>query len=63
LTPPLVAGLLVANLVPAIALMVLVARRVAKRRAARSLIGGRGRLHVRLVALFSAIAAVPTCWW
>jgi two-component system nitrogen regulation sensor histidine kinase NtrY len=60
LTPPLVAGLLVANLLPAIGLMVLVARRVAKRRAARSLIGGRGRLHVRLVALFSAIAAVPT---
>ena len=30
------------------------------RRAARSPIGGRGRLHVRLVALFSVIAAVPT---
>jgi two-component system nitrogen regulation sensor histidine kinase NtrY len=39
---------------------VLVARRVAMRRAARSPIGGRGRLHVRLVALFSAIAAIPT---
>lgn len=60
LTPPLVAALLVANLVPAIALMVLVARRVARRRAAASPIGGGGRLHVRLVALFSAIAAVPT---
>ncbi len=60
LTPPLVAALLVANLVPAMALMVLAARRVAMRRAARSPIGGRGRLHVRLVALFSTIAAVPT---
>jgi two-component system nitrogen regulation sensor histidine kinase NtrY len=60
LTPPTVAMLLVANLVPAIALMVLVARRVAMGRAARSPIGGRGRLHVRLVALFSMIAAVPT---
>ncbi|TFI60351.1 PAS domain-containing sensor histidine kinase [Sphingomonas parva] len=60
LTPPLVAGLLVANLVPAMALMVLVARRVAMRRAARSPIGGRGRLHVRLVAIFSLIAAVTT---
>ena len=60
LRPPLVAGLLVANLVPAMALMVLVARRIAMRRAARSPIGGRGRLHVRLVALFSVIASVPT---
>jgi two-component system nitrogen regulation sensor histidine kinase NtrY len=60
LTPPLVAALLVANLVPAMALMVLAARRVAMGRAARSPIGGRGRLHVRLVALFSAIAAIPT---
>jgi two-component system nitrogen regulation sensor histidine kinase NtrY len=60
LTPPMVAMLLVANLVPAMALMVLVARRMAMRRAAQSPIGGRGRLHVRLVALFSVIAAVPT---
>ena len=60
LTPPMVAVLLVANLVPAMALMVLVARRVAMGRAARSPIGGRGRLHVRLVALFSVIASVPT---
>ncbi len=60
LTPPMVAALLVANLVPAMALMVLVARRLAMRRAAESPIGGRGRLHVRLVALFSVIASVPT---
>jgi two-component system nitrogen regulation sensor histidine kinase NtrY len=56
----MVAALLVANLVPAMALMVLVARRLAMRRAAESPIGGRGRLHVRLVALFSVIASVPT---
>jgi two-component system nitrogen regulation sensor histidine kinase NtrY len=60
LTPPMVAMLLVANLVPAMALMVLIARRMAMRRAADSPIGGRGRLHVRLVALFSVIASVPT---
>ncbi|HEU4967751.1 MAG TPA: PAS domain-containing sensor histidine kinase, partial [Sphingomonas sp.] len=60
LTPPLVALLLIANLVPAIALLVLWGRRVAKKRAAKSPIGGGGRLHVRLVALFSVIAAVPT---
>src|SRR4051794_14192401 len=60
LSPPTVAILLVANLVPAMALMVLFARRVAMRRAARSPVGGRGRLHVRLVAVFSVIASVPT---
>jgi two-component system nitrogen regulation sensor histidine kinase NtrY len=60
LTPPVVALLLVANLVPVMALLVLLARRIAKGRAARSPIGGRGRLHVRLVALFSVIASVPT---
>jgi two-component system nitrogen regulation sensor histidine kinase NtrY len=60
LTPPIVALLLIANLVPVTALLVLLARRIAKGRAARSLVGGRGKLHVRLVALFSLIASVPT---
>lgn len=59
LTPPLVALLLVANLVPAVGLIMLVGRRVAIRRAARSPGGGRGRLHVRLVAIFSVLAALP----
>lgn len=59
LTPPLVALLLVANLIPAIALIVLAGRRIAKRHAARSPVGGNGRLHVRLVALFSAVASIP----
>src|SRR3546814_10030190 len=59
LTPPVVALLLVANLVPAIALLVLLGRRIAKRRAAQSVIGGDGQLHVRLVAIFSIIASVP----
>ncbi|MES2326803.1 MAG: ATP-binding protein [Pseudomonadota bacterium] len=59
LTPPLIALLLIANLLPAIALMVLYSRRVAVRRAERGGLGS-GRLHVRLLALFSAIAAVPT---
>ncbi|WP_243395785.1 sensor histidine kinase [Sphingomonas oleivorans] len=60
LTPPVVALLLVANLVPTMGLLVLLARRIAKGRTATSPVGGRGRLHVRLVALFSVIAAVPT---
>ncbi|PZU57683.1 MAG: PAS domain-containing sensor histidine kinase [Sphingobium sp.] len=59
LTPPIVALLLVANLVPAIAILVLIGRRVAKNRAARSPVGSDGQLHVRLVAIFSIIASVP----
>ncbi len=59
LSPPKIALLLVANLIPAIILMVLFSRRMAMSRASA---GGlsRGRLHTRLVALFSVIAAVPT---
>lgn len=56
---PLVALLLVAILLPAIALMALYARKVAVRRAEEGGLGS-GRLHVRLVALFSVLAAVPT---
>jgi len=59
LWPPVVALLLIANLIPAIALMVLYARKIATRRAEESGLGS-GRLHVRLVALFSVVAAVPT---
>jgi len=59
LSPPLIALLLVANLIPAIALMVLFSRKVAMDRAERGGLGS-GRLHTRLVALFSVVAAVPT---
>ena len=59
LSPPLIAVLLIAILLPAIALMALYARKVAVRRAEEGGLGS-GRLHVRLVALFTAIAAVPT---
>jgi two-component system nitrogen regulation sensor histidine kinase NtrY len=59
LSPPLIAALLIANLIPAIVLMVLLSRRIAMRRAERGGLGS-GRLHTRLVALFSVIAAVPT---
>ena len=59
LSEPLIALLLIANLIPAIALMVLFSRRIAMRRAEKG--GpGSGKLHTRLVALFSVIAAVPT---
>ena len=60
LSPGVIALLLVANLVPAMGLLVLLARRIARARANRLPLGGRGQLHVRLVALFSVLAAVPT---
>lgn len=59
ISPPLTAALLVANLIPAIILLVLLGRRMAKGRAAKSAIGSSGRLHVRLVALFSLVASIP----
>ena len=59
LSPPTIALLLVAILLPAIALMALYARKLALRRAEQGGLGS-GRLHIRLVALFTAIAAVPT---
>ena len=59
LSPPLIALLLIANLLPAIALMVLLSRKLAIKRASEQGMGS-GRLHTRLVALFSVIAAVPT---
>ena len=48
--------LLMATLVPAMALLVLIGRRLALRRAA----GSTARLHVRLVFFFSLVAAIPT---
>src|SRR4051794_14788001 len=59
LKSPLIALLLIGILLPAIALMALYARKVAVRRAEQGGLGS-GRLHIRLVALFTAIAAVPT---
>ena len=51
--------LLVGTLVPSMVILMLLGRRMALRRAAET-IGGKGRLHVQLVFLFSMIAAVPT---
>jgi two-component system nitrogen regulation sensor histidine kinase NtrY len=59
LSPPLIALLLVAILIPAIVLMVLYARKIAVRRAEQGGLGS-GQLHTRLVAMFSVVAAVPT---
>ena len=51
-----VAILLIGTLLPAMALLILLGRRLALRRAA----GSTARLHVRLVFFFSMVAAVPT---
>ncbi len=51
--------LLVGTLVPAMAILVLLGRRLALQRAQEE-IGRSGQLHVRLVFLFSLISAVPT---
>ncbi|MFM5923134.1 MAG: ATP-binding protein [Novosphingobium sp.] len=56
----LTASLLIGTLVPAMAILVLLGRRLALKRAAERIGGGTGRLHVRLVFLFSLISAVST---
>ncbi|MEO0033422.1 MAG: hypothetical protein RIS94_3180, partial [Pseudomonadota bacterium] len=53
-------SLLIGTLVPALALIVLGGRRAALKRASKGVLGSSGRLHVRLVWLFSLIAAIPT---
>ncbi|MDP3908055.1 ATP-binding protein [Novosphingobium sp.] len=55
----LTATLLVGTLVPAMAILVLLGRRLALQRAAANK-GGAGQLHVRLVFFFSLISAIPT---
>ena len=60
LSPAIAATLLVANLLPATTLLVLFGRRLALQRAKLVNIGNRQRLHVRLVAIFSLISAIPT---
>jgi two-component system nitrogen regulation sensor histidine kinase NtrY len=59
LSSNMTATLLVGTLVPALAILVLLGRWMAVRRAAQT-IGGTGRMHARLVFIFSMIAAVPT---
>lgn len=53
-------SLLLANLVPAMMILVLIARRIAKNRAEKAIAGSSGRYHTRLVGLFAIVAAVPT---
>jgi two-component system nitrogen regulation sensor histidine kinase NtrY len=55
----LTATLLIGTLVPAMAILVLLGRRMALRRAAET-IGGTGRMHTQLVFFFSMVAALPT---
>ena len=57
--PGVAASLLLANLLPYVALIVLIGRRIAIHRATRSALAGGGRLHVRLVAVFTLMASIP----
>jgi len=59
-SPSLVTALLVVNLLPLMALIVLIARRLAILLSNRRKGTTGAQLHVRMVALFAAIAAVPT---
>lgn len=54
-----IAPLLIANLLPAVTLVVLIGRRIALQRAGRAGAAANGRLHVRLVAIFSLLASIP----
>ncbi len=60
MSPPLVTLLLVANLLPLMALIVLIARRAAILLTNRRRGTAGAQMHVRLVALFAGVAAVPT---
>lgn len=53
------ASLLLANLLPFVVLIVLIGRRIAIYRAAKSALAGGGRLHIRLVVVFTLMASVP----
>ncbi|MBQ1499301.1 MAG: HAMP domain-containing protein [Sphingomonas sp.] len=57
--PGVAASLLLANLLPYVALIVLIGRRIAIHRATKSALAGGGRLHVRLVAVFTLMASIP----
>ncbi len=59
-SPPIVTLLLVANLLPLMALIVLIARRAAILLTNRRRGTAGAQMHVRLVALFAGVAAVPT---
>lgn len=58
-SPVAAALMLLVNLLPFVALIVLVGRRIAIHRASKSALAGGGRLHVRLVAMFTLMASVP----
>ncbi|MFA7441371.1 MAG: HAMP domain-containing protein, partial [Sphingomonadaceae bacterium] len=59
-SPQLVTLLLVANLLPLLALLLLIARRVAILMANRRARVAGAQMHVRLIGLFATLAAVPT---
>jgi two-component system nitrogen regulation sensor histidine kinase NtrY len=60
LAPPLIVALVLANLVPIVGLVLLIARRIALLRADRRQGIAGSQLHTRLVVLFATMAAAPT---
>ncbi|MGN6269239.1 MAG: ATP-binding protein [Sphingomonas sp.] len=59
LSPGVAALLLLGDLVPVVGIIIMIGRRIARRRSARLSGMGGGKLHVRLVAIFSLVASVP----
>ena len=59
LNPAIAAIFLIGNLLPFVMLIVLIGRRLARQRTAAAATPMGGKLHVRLVAIFSLIASIP----
>ena len=59
LSPAFAATLLVANLLPASMLIALLGRRIALKRTQSQIAESNGKLHVRLVGIFSVITTIP----
>jgi two-component system nitrogen regulation sensor histidine kinase NtrY len=59
LSPGVAALLLLGDLIPVVGIIIMIGRRIARRRSARLSGMGGGKLHVRLVAIFSLLASVP----
>jgi len=59
LSPPTAATILVVNLLPASFLIALLGRRLALKRASPQDTESKGKLHVRLVAIFSLTTTIP----
>lgn len=60
LSPTLMAVLLVSNMLPAACILIAAGHRAARKRQNRSEFYSKDMLHVRLIAIFSLVATIPT---